>query len=364
MFTIPDQYYGRTKEWAFSYANAHQIPIETIYKVIHPQETLALRPTKGFDSMRWPTICNYGEAFVATVPSGRLATENCYVITPDNKRLLDVEYFYPPHDKLSLPPPKYHPGTVGTVQWGWNILGVAFTQAIFGHWFFDILPRFHLLQHSGIPIDKYIIGKLTHPFQYESLDMLGIPFEKLIQVEQNDFHLVADLLLVPAVPWIIGKSPRWAFQYIHQQLKANHPPHPVRGCERIYVSRQDAYARYVINEEEVMELLQAKGFTRIVLTPLTTAEKIAIFSSAHTIVAPFGSGNINFAFCNPGTKVVELTPHTVTDDYFWKISNHAELDYYEIICDIEYPAKPVGGADNIVVDMNKLQQVLRIAGID
>lgn len=362
MFTIPDQYYGRTKEWAIFYANGHQIPIETIYKVIHPQETLVLRPTKGFDPMRWPIVCSYEEAFVATVPTGRLATGNCYVITPDNKRLLDVEYFYP-YNMSILPPPIYQSGTVGTVVWGWNIPEVAFTQAIFGHWFFDILPRFHLLQQSGACIEKYVIGKLTHSFQYESLDMLGIPRDKIIQVEQNDFHLVADQLLVPAVPWMIGKSPRWAYQYIRHQLKDNHLINPIPGYERIYVSRQDAYARYVINEDEVMELLQSKGFTKIVLTPLTTTEKIAMYSSAEVIVAPFGSGNINFAFCNPGTKVIELTPHTITDDYFWKISNHAGLDYYEVICDIEYPAKPVGGADNLVVNMDKLQNVLLLAGI-
>lgn len=362
MYTIPDQYYGRTKEWAISYANEHRIPIEAIYKVIHPQETLALRPTKGFDPMRWPTACYYEEAFVATVPSGRLATGNCYVITPDNKRLLDVEYFYP-YDMLSLPPPVYQSGTVGTVVWGWNIPELVFTQAIFGHWFFDILPRFHLLQQSGVHIDKYVIGKLTHSFQYESLDMLGIPLERLIQADRNEFHIMAERLLVPAVPWMTGKGPRWAYEYIRRQLKDNHPVQPISGYERIYVSRQDAFARYVINEDEVLELLHSKGFTKIVLTPLTTAEKIAIYSSAQAVVAPFGSGNINFAFCNPGTKVIEMTPHTVTDDYFWKISNHAGLDYYEIICDIEYPAKPVGGADNLYVDVNKLRHVLHLAGI-
>ncbi|SYX85616.1 glycosyltransferase family 61 protein [Paenibacillus alvei] len=363
MFTIPGQFYEKARDWAATYAAQQHLPFELFYQVIYPKESLALRPPKGIDPIRWSTICSYDEAFVATIPGGRLITGSCYVVTPDQKRLLDVEYYYP-YASQALPPPEYYRGTIATVVWGWNIPDLVFTQAIFGHWFFDILPRFHLLQQSGIPIDKYVIGKLTHSFQYESLDMLGIPLERLIQADRNEFHIMAERLLVPAVPWMTGKSPRWAYEYIRRQLKDNHPVQPISGYERIYVSRQDAFARYVINEDEVLELLHSKGFTKIVLTPLTTAEKIAIYSSAQAVVAPFGSGNINFAFCNPGTKVIEMTPHTVTDDYFWKISNHAGLDYYEIICDIEYPAKPVGGADNLYVDVNKLRHVLHLAGIE
>ncbi|MBN3523136.1 glycosyltransferase family 61 protein [Paenibacillus apiarius] len=362
MYTIPDQFYAKTIDWAITYALSNNYRLEDVYKVIYPRETLQLQAPKGLDLPRWPTLCSFDEAFVAVIPYGRAVTGNCYSVTSDNKRLLDVEYSYP-YSFQELPPPEYRAETVATLIWGWNIPEVVFTQAIFGHWFFDILPRIHLLEHSGIAIDRYLIGKLTHPFQYESLNMLGIPMDKLIQVDKNDFHLMADKLVVPAVPWILGKSPRWAYHFIRHRLKDTHPVQPVSGYERIYVTRQDAHARYVLNEDEVMNLLRAKGFTRIVLTPLSTQEKIAIYSSAQAIVAPFGSGNINLAFCNPGTKIVELTPYTIADDYFWKISNHAQLDYYEIVCDIEYPPKPIGGLDNFTVDLNKLQQVLELAGI-
>ncbi|MBG9736828.1 glycosyltransferase family 61 protein [Paenibacillus alvei] len=362
MFTIPDQSYAKTIEWARAYAASHNIAVADIYKVIYPNETLSLPAPKGLDPTRWSTLCHYGEAFVAVIPAGRLVTENCYVVTPDNKRLNDVEYYYPYHAR-DLPPPEYQAGTVATVLWGWNIPEVALTQAIFGHWFFDILPRFHLLEQSKIPIDKYVIGRLTHPFQYESLQMLGIPFEKLIQADKKDFHLIADWMLVPAVPWLLGKSTKWSYHYIRERLKDRQPIQPKSGYERIYVTRKDAFARYILNEDEVMELLRSKGFTRIMLTPLTTQEKVEIYSSAQVVIAPFGSGNINLAFCNPGTKVIELTPYTIVDDYFWKISSHAGLDYYEVVCDIEYPARGIGGMDNFYVDMNKLRQVLSLAGI-
>jgi hypothetical protein len=361
MYTIPEQYYDKTIDWVIdSYNHGNFNPNH--YQIIYPKETIYLPPPKGLDPVRWSTTCHFDEAFVAMIPNGRVVTGNCYVVTPNNKRLRDVEYYYP-YSFRHLPTPEYRAETVATLVWGWNIPELVYTQAIYGHWFFDILPRIHLVEQSGIHIDKFLIGKLTHPFQYESLNMLGLPLEKFFQVDRNDFHLITDQLVVPSVPWILGKSPRWAFQFIHKRLKEDHsiPKNP--GNERIYISRQDALARYVVNEKEVMNYLRQKGFTRIVTTPLSTFEKVSLFSSAEVIVTPFGSNNANLAFCNPGTKVIEMSPVTVIDDYFWKISNYAQLDYYEMICDIELPPKSVGGADNLIVDINKLAQILALAGI-
>ncbi|WP_374019346.1 glycosyltransferase family 61 protein [Paenibacillus thiaminolyticus] len=361
MNTIPEQFYVKTRDWVAQFASDPQLAHER-YKVIYPKETIHLPVPNGEDGKRWPSACHFEEAFVAVIPEGRIMTGNGYVVTPDHKRLLDVEYAYP-YPFSELPPPEYTEETVATLIWGWNIPGVAYTQAIYGHWFFDILPRIHLLEQSGILIDKYLIGKLTHSFQYESLQMLGFPIDKLIQVDRNDYHLVARKLVVPAVPFILGKSPRWAYQFIRTRLKDVHSIPPRPGYERIYVSRQDAYARFVVNEEEVMQVLAKKGFTRIVLTPLSMEEKISIYSSAQAIVAPFGSGNVNVAFCNPGSTLIEMTPITVADEYFWKISNHAGMNYFEVLCDIEQPPKPVGGADSLIVDINKLKRVLHMAGI-
>ncbi|MES9740376.1 glycosyltransferase family 61 protein, partial [Peribacillus frigoritolerans] len=296
------------------------------------------------------------------IPDGRVITGNCYSVTPNNKRMRDTELNYPTELK-NLPPAEYTAESVANLIWGYNLPEINFfTHGIYGHWFFDILPRIHLLEKSGIAIDKYLIGKLNHPFQYESLQMLNFPMHKLIQVEKHDFHLVADKLLVPAVPFMLGGTPKWAFQYIREKLMDENND-KVEGYERIYISRQDASYRFVNNEDEVMEVLKNKGFKRIVLTPLTTQEKISLFSSAKVIVAPFGSGSANIVFCDPGTKLIELSPKHVIDPYFWILSSQGNLEYYELVCDIENPPKPTAASDNIVVDIDKLKQILAMIGI-
>ncbi|MFF2484534.1 glycosyltransferase family 61 protein [Paenibacillus sp. NPDC058071] len=360
MYTVPNEFHEKLIDWAKATFPPSVLP--QFYKPVYPAEIVTLPGIRGIDPPRWAQICGFEEAYAAIIPKGRVATSNCYVITPDNKRVRDVEYDCPFFTNAKLPDPVYTDKTVATVLWGWNIPGSR-THNVFGHWFFDILPRFHLLERSGIPIDYYLIGKLEHPFQYESLQMLGIPQEKLIEVERLDFHLIAEQLVVPAVPVMVGKCPPWASRYITAKLKHEQSIPKAEGYERIYITRQDAAARFVVNEDEVLQYLSAKGFRKILLTPLTTEQKVSIFSAARIIVAPYGSGSANVAFCEPGASLFELSPNNLADNYFWKLCGHAGVHYHEILCEVEQPPKAVLGSDNLIVNMNKLKQVLSLSGI-
>lgn len=193
--------------------------------------------------------------------------------------------------------------------------------------------------------------------------MLGILSDKLIEVDRDDYHLIAKRLLAPSVPVMSGKCPKWAYDYIRTRIKDDHPVLKVKGYERIYITRKDASKRFVVNEEQVIALLAQRGFRVVVLTPLSTQEKIAIFSSAQVIVAPFGSGSANIVFSEPGTKLIELSPITVVDTYFWKLCSHGSIDYYELICEVEQPPKEAVGSDNLVVDLERLEATLQLAGI-
>ncbi|GLX71216.1 glycosyltransferase family 61 protein [Paenibacillus glycanilyticus] len=360
-YTIPTDSYKKTRDWVQTYPSSAR---EDLYKVIYPAETIQLPAPRSVDPHRWVADCAYDEAFVATIPGGRLMTSHMYVVTPDNKRLADLELFDPGYEKLVLSEPDWVAGTVASLFWGWNfpIPASHGTHTVFGHWFFDILPRIHLLKESGIAIDKYVLPKLNLPFQYESLKLLGIPMNKVIQVDKPDFHLQADKLVVSAVPLMIGKCPPWASHYMADQLKNNRKIRKRQGYERIYITREDATARYVANEDEVLRYLKLRGFRKIVLTPMSTEDKIEVFASAKIIVAPFGSGSINVAFCDPGASLIELAPVSFVDNYFWKLCCHAGLDYYELLCQVEPKAHV--GADNIIVDIGKLDHYLRLNGID
>jgi hypothetical protein len=108
-----------------------------------------------------------------------------------------------------------------------------------------------------------------------------------------------------------------------------------RRRRRIYISRNDARLRRVLNEKRLLPMLEALGFERAVLGDLPIARQVALFRQAEIVVAPHGAGLAHIAWCKPGTKVIEFFPdpdgprgrvRNATYDY-WLLSQLLGLDY-------------------------------------
>jgi hypothetical protein len=104
---------------------------------------------------------------------------------------------------------------------------------------------------------------------------------------------------------------------------------------RVYVSRDDARLRRVLNEKRLLPRLEALGFERAVLGDLPIARQVALFRQADIVVAPHGAGLAHIAWCKPGTRIVEFFPspdgprgrvRNATYDY-WLLSQLLGLDY-------------------------------------
>jgi len=106
-------------------------------------------------------------------------------------------------------------------------------------------------------------------------------------------------------------------------------------AKRIYVSRNDARLRRVLNEKSFTPKLEALGFRRVFLADEPIARQVSLFRQAEIVVAPHGAGLAHIAWCKPGTKIVEFFPspegprgrvRNATYDY-WLLSQLLGLDY-------------------------------------
>jgi len=93
---------------------------------------------------------------------------------------------------------------------------------------------------------------------------------------------------------------------------------------RIYLSRRGS--RFVVNEDEVVRVLQSRGFTRVFLEDVSFAQQLSIMRNAREIVAVHGAGIAWLVFKNgipqaggeprPGFSLVELFgPGFITDHF-------------------------------------------------
>ena len=77
---------------------------------------------------------------------------------------------------------------------------------------------------------------------------------------------------------------------------------------RLYISRRGTKLRQVVNEDEVIEGLRARGFTVLQAHWGNHPEQIAAFERAEVVVGVHGAGLSNTVFSGPGTTVLELFP--------------------------------------------------------
>lgn len=372
-----DGYYIHTLDWVEEYMSDQNL-VKNFYKEIYPDETCHLLDPKGIEPIHpaftYKETRSFPRAFVAIIPNGRVWGPHGTIITPNHKLLWDVSLEwpsdlppeqYPIFQQRELPAVTYLEGTVAS-------LSFVGTPSYY-HWFFDVLPRIHLLKESGISIDNYIIN--THSsFQYETLALLGIPREKIIQnTDDTNFHLQAKNLVVTSVP-NRSRYPKWEFDFLRNEFLNNQHINRLTEFERIYISREDAHYRNVLNEDEVMHVLARYGFKKVVLSHLSLSEKINMFASTKIVVSALGSGLVHLLFCDPGTKVIEFLPPNFVDICFWRISNFLNLDYYYLMAEGRgFPNVPdydslmeigaLGRIENIHIDINKLFGVLERAGL-
>jgi capsular polysaccharide biosynthesis protein len=362
----PIGYYKRTVDFIsnFKFKSA-----PSLYKRFPVEPTVIKNPPKGIEAITWQFNPKLPPQFMSIVPWGRVWGTNGSVITPDNKLLWDVSFEYnrtpkthPIFKQEELPPITFTNETLAVITFQ-----VSFN---YFHWMFDVLPRLDLLRQSSIKIDRIVINRGEYykkdycQFQDESLELLGISKDKLIECNKQT-HIVAKQLIVSATAGYTAHVPKNVCEFLRKEFLEKGNIQKLSGYERVFISREDASHRKLLNEEEVFTLLEKSGFKMVKLSAMSFIEKIQLFNSAKVIVSPHGAGLTNLVFCNPGTKVIELFTPTYLMPCFYIISNHMNLDYYCLTGE----AVPLDDTrsthkDPIVIDKEKLQRTLEMTEMD
>ena len=242
---------------------------------------------------------------------------------------------------------------------------------VYFHWMVDILPRLEILRKRGYAwnqIDWFVVNSIQQPFQRETLEKLGIPLTKIIESDRCPY-LEAEKLIVPSFPSDLGWLSSEALAFHRSLFLTSKTPHPPNLPTRIYISREQASYRRIINETEVVSWLSQWGFVRVELESMSVQQQANLFANAEMIVSAHGSGLTNIMFCCPGTTVIELvSPHYIRH-YYWVISQQLKLQHFyikgeEFGC---YPVRqlmyPNPLTEDILISLKSLEKVMKVADI-
>ena len=332
---------------------------------IYPASQISLSDSKTIDTdcRCWEDEIFYvKKAFVAVIPNGRAWADiaTTAAITSDSKLVTNISMGCPElvitSDKL--PPAEHIEGNVAFLSARWG-------GAAYFHWMFDVVTRFHLLQQSGLmdSIDKFAINACDSAYEKETLNTLGIPLDKILE-SRHQPHFTADKLIVPSICDGAAGTSKWKCEYLKRMFLNQQPSLNTDYSERIYISREKASYRRIINEQDVICCLEKFGFRTVKLETMSVAEQAACLAAAKVVVAPHGAGLTNLVFCNPGTKVIEIFAPIYVPICFWTVSNLCDLKHYYLIAELfDDPTQKYPGHKDMRVDVNSLEKLMNLAGV-
>ncbi len=221
--------------------------------------------------------------------------------------------------RVWLPEPKTYSGRVA-------VLADRFARDNFSHWVFDVLPKIGLLERTvGLAtIDHFLVGHSDRPYQWDTLERLGVPRAKVISFTPSSC-VRAEELIVPICARFNSQSHQASsLRFLRENFLLQPCANPNR---RLFLSRSDASFRNLLQEKEICQHLGRKGFEVVTLAGVSLEKTAELFASAEVVVGPFGSGLMNVCFCPPGALLIDIATPEFYNAHHWYLAEESGMEY-------------------------------------
>ena len=212
--------------------------------------------------------------------------------------------------------------------------------SVFNYYFFLIhaLPRILHVRRIE-PRAVVVLTDSTPPFAFGALDALGISYQV---VGTKAFRHSEVLICDPSYhPW-----PHPANIRLLGNLASEYAGECSDSLRKVYIARRGK-GREFLNEHELVEFLESKGYVSIQLEELDWLEQVSLLRNAESVVAAHGAGLANIAFMRAGSQVLELTTGVWWFPSMRNIAEIAGLDHYIVHLPYESDS-PHGTAESAI----------------
>jgi capsular polysaccharide biosynthesis protein len=238
------------------------------------------------------------------------------------------------------------------------------------HWMLEALPKLLLIEQAGhrlADIDLFMVRQKS-PALMSFLAHLGIPDNKVFEWHFAP-HIQASRLIVTSslenydssvAPQSIAIEP-WASRIMQQRFSLPRP----RGARgrRIYIDRENAKFRKVINDSEVKAVLHEYDIEVYTLETLSFEQKRELFTTADVVIGPGGAGFANLLFCQPGCHVLIFYNSGFESNSFWTLCNNNGHKHFHLVSESSsryFPSVHDNTInENFLIDINALRQSLK-----
>ena len=207
------------------------------------------------------------------------------------------------------------------------VLGVQTNRNYF-HWLMEALPRLWLARDQCMLEGRRVLVPALQPWMERMAAVCGV-FPDQMLVPPADELICEDLLMPARGLWNINTFTPHAFALVAELAGRAEPV--VR--QRLFVSRQRAASRRIVNEDEIFDIAAQFGFIRVFPEAMSFEEQIETFASAEAVAGALGAGLANAAFMPAGAALIEFSPEGREADavLFANLAHHRGLPYAGVV---------------------------------
>lgn len=196
---------------------------------------------------------------------------------------------------VRFPPPSHLPGL--------SLSLVVRSGSSYYHFLQDGLARLALARDFLPMVRHVIVNGSPKSFHTRWLLQAGVPIEKIVWAGPHA-HFTCDQILFTGSLLHDQQPTAWNLAAVRAATRFQSGSQA--PSRQIWISRKNALTRQIAWEAQALRDLP--DFERVVLDEMDAAEQMHLFNEARILIGPHGAGLTNLAFCQPGTRVVEIFP--------------------------------------------------------
>lgn len=194
------------------------------------------------------------------------------------------------------------------------------------HWVLDVLPKLIHLENNLNTYKIILPSFYEKDFYKTSIELLGNK-EKVFYYDTQ--FLVFKKITLAGSTGTTGNYDEQTILNLRNRFLTATNNLSNKTTKKIYISRNQASRRRIINESEILEVLYDNGFEKVETENLSFEQQIKLFSEAEFVVGVHGAGLTNLLFMQPNTNLLELRFETdkINNCYF-SLSSALKINYF------------------------------------
>ena len=227
------------------------------------------------------------------------------------------------------------------------------------HWFCDLLPRLFVIKDRLkdytllLPDTAYVRDQGLKSLAFFELQPAAIEF-----IQEDELVKVKKLSVLTHTclsGYINDKIMQDMRAFISTKVDYSHSPD-----RKLYITRDKARYRKVLNEPEVLAVVKDFGYEVIRYEDYSFEEQVALTASAKSIVAMHGAGLVNMLYLHPEGSVLEFRRNKIYHNQcFWHLAKALRLKYFYLFGTPDDDHLVIEGEGcNLTIDIARLKSTL------